>query len=208
MPNESVNYWKFATIGILLVGASVAATLLVVGRDSKTSSPDVQPIKVAEAPGTEEKSIPAPPAGKAPPPPAPSQRSAPHPQPVQSSRNASGGLPPSPPYPPQAAYPPQTAYPAYPPQSVMNACNKYANDRVNSKTEEVLKNAALGAAIGAAVGAAGGAIAGGGSGAGKGAAIGGVTGVAGGTLYGLNETKSHDAQYQAAYASCMRSKGY
>lgn len=203
MSNESVNYWKFATIGILLVGATVAATLLVAGRDSKTRSPDVQTAQVAaESPGTEEKDIPAPPAGKAPPPPVPSQRSA---HPAQSGRNASGTLSPPPPYPPQAAHPPQ---PAYPPQSVMEACNRYANERVSSKTEEVLKNAALGAAIGAAVGAAGGAIAGGGGGAGKGAAIGGVTGVAGGTLYGLNESKSHDAQYQAAYASCMRSKGF
>ena len=120
-------------------------------------------------------------------------------------RNASGVLPPPPPYPPQTAYPPQ---PAYPPQSVMEACNRYANEQVSSKAENVLKNAALGAAIGAAVGAAGGAIAAGGSGAGKGAAIGGVTGVAGGTLYGLNEGKSRDAQYQGAYASCMHSKGY
>jgi len=182
MPNESVNYWKFATIGIVLIGATVAATLLVTGRDSKTSSPGVQTAQTdSQAPGTEEKGIAAPPAALPPPPPY------------------------SPPYPPQAAYPPQ---PAYPPQSIMEACNRYANERVSSKTEEVLKNAALGAAIGAAVGAAGGAIAGGGSGAGKGAAIGGVTGVAGGTLYGLNENKSHDAQYQTAYASCMRSKGY
>jgi hypothetical protein len=37
MANESVNYWKFATIGILLVGATVGATLLVAGRDSKTA---------------------------------------------------------------------------------------------------------------------------------------------------------------------------
>jgi hypothetical protein len=97
---------------------------------------------------------------------------------------------------------------AHPSQSVVEACNKYAYEQVDSKTEEVLTNAALGAAIGAAVGAAGGAIAGGGSGAGKGAAIGGIAGAAGGSLYGLNENKSHDAQYQAAYASCMDSKGY
>ncbi|ODT68704.1 MAG: hypothetical protein ABS69_16505 [Nitrosomonadales bacterium SCN 54-20] len=90
----------------------------------------------------------------------------------------------------------------------MNECNRYASEQVNSKAEEVLKNAALGAALGAAVGAAGGAIAGGGKGAGKGAAIGSITGVAGGTLYGLNETKSQDGQYQAAYSSCMRAKGY
>lgn len=29
-----------------------------------------------------------------------------------------------------------------------------------------------------------------------------------GTLYGLNNTTRHDAQYQAAYRSCMRQKGY
>ena len=58
---------------------------------------------------------------------------------------------------------------AQPSQSIMSACNSYANDQVSSKTEEVLTSAALGAALGAAVGAAGGAIAGGGKGAGAGA---------------------------------------
>jgi len=62
--------------------------------------------------------------------------------------------------------------------------------------------------VGAAVGAAGGAIADGGKGAGKGAAIGGVVGAGGGTLYGLNENRKQDQQYRAAYASCMRSRGY
>jgi hypothetical protein len=205
MSSESVNYWKFATIGILLVGATVAATLLVVGRDSKnehTASSSSEPSKpesgnVAPA---EDKSASMPNT-------VPEDRHAGRQQSPRGSkadRQHAGSAPPQP-YPPQAAYP---AQPAHPPQSVMEACNRYANEQVNSKTEEVLKNAALGAAIGAAVGAAGGAIAGGGSGAGKGAAIGGVTGAAGGTLYGLNENKSHDAQYQAAYASCMHSKGY
>ena len=181
MSNESANPWKLATIGILLVGATAAATMLFVGRDSKTEAPDPQTAQVSEAPAAV--------AGKAAPP-------------VERQRT------PHAPNPPQVAYPPQAANPAYPSQSVVEACNRYASEEVNSKTEEVLKNAALGAAIGAAVGAAGGAIAGGGKGAGKGAAIGGVTGAAGGSLYGLNETKSHDAQYQAAYASCMRTKGY
>ena len=95
----------------------------------------------------------------------------------------------------------------HPSRSIMEACSKYANDQVTSNIEEVLKSGALGAALGAAVGAAGGAIADGGSGAGKGAAIGGLTGAVGGSLFGLNENKSHDAQYQAAYTSCMRSKG-
>ena len=50
MSNESVNYWKFATIGILLVGATVAATLLVTGRDSKTEVPDSQKVAVDASP--------------------------------------------------------------------------------------------------------------------------------------------------------------
>ena len=189
--NESINYWKFATIGILLVGATVGATLMITGKESKTGQPEspAAQVELTPAPGAGEKggSTPAP------------ARVA------QSTRATSAGVPsPS----PQTAHPNRAAQPAYPSQSTMQACNQYANEQVDSKTEEVLKNAALGAAIGAAVGAAGGAIAGGGSGAGKGAAIGGVTGAAGGTLYGLNETKSHDAQYREAYASCMRSKGY
>jgi hypothetical protein len=73
---------------------------------------------------------------------------------------------------------------------------------------EVVKDAAIGAVVGAAVGAAGGAIADGGKGAGKGAAIGGVVGAGGGTLYGLNENKKQDERTRAAYASCMRGKGY
>ncbi|MGH8763331.1 MAG: hypothetical protein ACREUR_08890 [Nitrosospira sp.] len=174
MSNESINPWKLATIGILLVGATVAATMLVIGRDSKTELPDSQTAQVgeAQAPGTEKKA-------------ASTGRAAP----VERQR-------------------PARAASTHPSQSVVEACNKYANEQVSSKTEEVLTNAALGAAIGAAVGAAGGAIAGGGSGAGKGAAIGGITGAAGGSLYGLNENKSHDTEYQAAYSSCMSSKGY
>ena len=101
--------------------------------------------------------------------------------------------------------PPQ---PAHPPQSIIQACNKYASDQVNSKTEEVVKDALLGAALGAAIGAAGGAIADGGKGAGKGAGIGAIAGGAGGTLYGLNENQTNDARYQEAYSSCMRSRGY
>ena len=207
MSTESVNYWKFATLGILLVGTTVAATLLVVGRDSKTepASPTAQvdevPVSTFENKATASVS----PAEETSPP--EHRRGAPVAQ-AQAGRNTSGAVPPSPPYAPQATHRPQPAQSPYPPQSVMDACNRYASEQVNSKTEEVLKNAALGAAIGAAVGAAGGAIAGGGKGAGKGAAIGGITGVAGGTLYGLNETKSQDGQYQAAYSSCMRSKGY
>ena|SRR5687768_967917 len=207
MSDESVNYWKFATIGILLVGATVAATLMVTGHDSGTGPTSDAAVSASGAgpvvtePNQKQAALPVvaeeTPLALAP----AEQKSKPAPK---SSRSSTSAAPP-PAYSPQAAYPPQ---PAYPPQSVMDACNRYASEQVRGKAEEVLTSAALGAAIGAAVGAAGGAIAGGGKGAGKGAAIGGVTGVAGGTLYGLNETKSHDAQYQAAYASCMRSKGY
>ena len=191
MSNESINYWKFATVGILLVGATVGATLMITGKDSKTGQ--------SESPAAQVELTPAPEVGEK-----RGSTSAPA-LVMQSTRTASAGVFPPP---PQTAHPGRKAQPASPSQSVMQVCNQYANEQVDSKTEEVLKNAALGAAIGAAVGAAGGAIAGGGSGAGKGAAIGGVTGAAGGTLYGLNETKSHDAQYREAYASCMRSKGY
>jgi hypothetical protein len=100
--------------------------------------------------------------------------------------------------------------PTAPSQSAIAACNKYAASEAgsNDKTMEVVKDGAIGAVVGAAVGAAGGAIAGGGKGAGKGAAIGGVVGAGGGSLYGLNENKKHDERYRAAYASCMRARGF
>ena len=41
--------------------------------------------------------------------------------------------------------PPQ---PTHPPQSIILACYKYAPDQVNSKTEEVVKDAAIGAIAG------------------------------------------------------------
>ncbi len=97
---------------------------------------------------------------------------------------------------------------AQPPESIVLACNKQAEDQIGSKTEELAKDAAIGAAITAGVGAAAGAIADGGKGAGKGAAIGGVVGAAGGGLYGMNENKSHDERFRAAYASCLQAKGY
>ena len=97
---------------------------------------------------------------------------------------------------------------AQPPESIVLACNKQAEEQVASKTEEMVKDTAIGAAIAAGVGAAGGVIADGGKGAGKGAAIGSVVGAAGGSLYGLNENKSHDERFRAAYASCLHAKGY
>lgn len=111
----------------------------------------------------------------------------------------------------QAAKPQHKATPvqhSQPPESIVLACNKQAEDQVSSKSEEIVKDAALGAAITAGVGAAAGAIADGGKGAGKGAAIGGVVGAAGGTLYGINENKSRDERFRAAYASCLQAKGY
>jgi hypothetical protein len=100
--------------------------------------------------------------------------------------------------------------PTVPSQSAVDACNKYAASEAGSKdkTMEVVKDGAIGAVVGAAVGAAGGAIAGGGKGAGKGAAIGGIVGAGGGTLYGLNANKKNDERYRAAYASCMRARGF
>ncbi|MGA6828913.1 glycine zipper domain-containing protein [Nitrospira sp. NS4] len=97
---------------------------------------------------------------------------------------------------------------ARPSQTVIEACNRYANEQMTDKTTEVAKDAGIGAVLGAAVGAAGGAIADGGKGAGKGAAIGGIVGATGGTLYGLNENKTSDERYKVLYTSCLRSKGY
>lgn len=107
-----------------------------------------------------------------------------------------------------------TAVPGTPSKSAIEACNRAAastaggKQDTKDKTLEVVKDGAIGAAVGAAVGAAGGAIADGGKGAGKGAAIGGLVGAGAGTLYGLNENKKSDERYRAAYASCMRSRGY
>jgi hypothetical protein len=111
---------------------------------------------------------------------------------------------------PQATPARVASAPAAPTRTAIDACNKYAASEAGStdKTMEVVKDGAIGAVVGAAVGAAGGAIAGGGQGAGKGAAIGGVVGAGGGTLYGLNENKKHDERYRAAYASCMRARGF
>lgn len=99
---------------------------------------------------------------------------------------------------------------AVPSQAAIETCNRYAGTPASQrdKTIEVVKDAAIGAVAGAAVGAAGGAIAAGGKGAGKGAAIGGIVGAGGGSLYGLNETQKHDAEYREAYARCMHAKGY
>jgi hypothetical protein len=104
----------------------------------------------------------------------------------------------------------QATTPMVPTQAAVDACNQWAAQQTGpqDKTMEVVKDGAVGAVVGAAVGAAGGAVAGGGKGAGKGAAIGGVVGAGGGALYGLNENRKHDERYRAAYAACMRGRGY
>jgi hypothetical protein len=93
---------------------------------------------------------------------------------------------------------------------VIDQCNRYAAAPPSQRDKiiEVAKDAAIGGAATAAVGAAAGAIAAGGKGAGKGAAIGGIVGVAAGSLYGINENRKADAEYQAAYGKCMHARGY
>ena len=186
MADVSPNQWKMATIGLLIIGATVLITTVVIGRDTKVVPPEeiVQnqeaENKIAEKePATEPKT--AVKVAVAPPPPKP----APAPKPVYN-----------------------TPQPTHPPQSIIQACNKYAAEQVDSKTMEVVKDAGIGALGGAALGAAVGAIAGGGKGAAKGAGIGAIGGGVGGTLYGLNENQTQDARYQEAYSSCMRSRGY
>ncbi|HEY7675783.1 MAG TPA: hypothetical protein VIG69_01835 [Candidatus Methylomirabilis sp.] len=100
--------------------------------------------------------------------------------------------------------------PRVPTQADTAACNRTAGAHVGQRdqTWDVAKDAIIGGAATAGLGAAAGAIAGGGSGAGKGAAIGGLVGAVGGTLYGINENRQADAAYRAAYASCMRSRGF
>lgn len=84
-----------------------------------------------------------------------------------------------------------TAVPGTPSKSAIEACNRYAasvaggRQDTQDKTLEVVKDGAIGAA-----------------------AIGGLVGAGAGTLYGLNENKKSDERYRAAYASCMRSRGY
>jgi uncharacterized protein YcfJ len=105
---------------------------------------------------------------------------------------------------------PQSSAQATPSRSTIEACNRQATDQVaaRDKTPEVVRDAAIGAVLGAAVGAAGGALADGGKVTGKGATLGGLVGAGGGTVFGLNETRKHDAKYRDVYARCMRSRGY
>ena len=180
MAGVSPNQWKMATIGLLIVGATVLITSVVIGRDTKV----VPPEEIAKAQETEAKVA----------------EKEPTPLPITAVKTAE-----APPAPKPVYNPPQ---PTHPPQSIIQACNKYASEQVNSKTVEVVKDAGIGALGGAALGAAIGAISGGGSGAAKGAGIGAIAGGAGGGLYGLNENQKNDARYQEAYASCLRQNGF
>ncbi len=143
------NPWKMTTIGLLLVGATVLVTALVMGYRS-----DPERGKTPMHSGTSMRKV------------------------------------------------------SMPSQIDVDACNAYAQQRAGNKGMEVVKDAVVGGLVGAGVGAAGGAIADGGKGAGKGAGIGGLVGATAGTLYGLNDNKKNDAEYQAAYRSCMHQKGY
>jgi hypothetical protein len=71
---------------------------------------------------------------------------------------------------------------ALPTAEAVQACNQRAADEVGApeRTEEAVKDATSG----------------------------GVAAVGGGTLYGLNESRRNDEKYRAAYASCMRARGY
>jgi hypothetical protein len=82
---------------------------------------------------------------------------------------------------------PQSSAQATPPRSIVETCNRQAAREVGtpSKTREMVKDAGIGAVLGAAVGKAG-----------------------GGTLFGLSESRKHDATYRDAYGRCMRSRGY
>ena len=94
-----------------------------------------------------------------------------------------------------------------PPQSVVDKCNKVA-DEYRTGESHVLRDTVIGGAAGAGVGAAGGAIADGGSGAGKGAGVGAVAGAAIGALYGLNERNKQNEPAKRAYSNCLAQYGY
>jgi len=194
MADASPNQWKLATIGLLIVGATVLITTLVISRDTKVVPPEeIVQTKEADTQVVKKEVV---------------KKEVVKKEPVSKPKAAVkvAATPPAPKPAPAPIYSP--LQPTHPPQSIIQACNKYASDQVNSKTVEVVKDAGIGALLGAATGAAIGAISGGGSGAAKGAGIGAIAGGAGGTLYGLNENQTNDARYQEAYSSCMRSRGY
>jgi len=71
---------------------------------------------------------------------------------------------------------------AIPTAEAVQDCNRRASDEAGDldRTEEVVKNLANG----------------------------GPAAAGGGTLYGLDKSRRNDEKYRAAYASCMRARGY
>ena len=181
MEGSIMNPWKLTTMAVLLVLATALATGLVVANwaPSQTRAPTDAPR--SHFAGNWAAAQPGGPAGA----------------PVNSEASAAPAAQPRP-------------APTVPTRADTVACNRYASAHAGQrdKTWEVAKDALIGGGATAGVGAAAGAIAGGGSGAGKGAAIGGLVGAAGGALYGINENRQADAGYRAAYAGCMRSRGF
>jgi hypothetical protein len=186
------NPWKMTAIGMVLVTATALVTGLVVANWNTADKPSgAQSMDALASPP----SAPSPAAAlrTGPPPVATAPPAAPAPaRPAGAGRVASN----------QALRGPA------PTALDVDTCNAYAKAHAGDKTVETVTDALIGAVAGAGVGAAGGAIAGGGKGAGKGAGIGGVVGAAAGTLYGLNEARSHEAQYVDAYRMCMKGRGY
>jgi hypothetical protein len=182
------NPWKMTAIGMVLVTATALVTGLVVANWNTADKPSgAQSMDaLASPPSAPSPAAALPPVATAPP-------AAPAPaRPAGAGRVASN----------------QSLRGPVPTALDVDTCNAYAKAHAGDKTVETVTDALIGAVAGAGVGAAGGAIAGGGKGAGKGAGIGGVVGAAAGTLYGLNEARSHEAQYVDAYRMCMKGRGY
>jgi len=179
------DMWKLTAVGLVVVGATALVTGLVVANRT-----GVKPEARIEAPAASPATTP----------------------PAASAPAATSVTPSAAPAPVATAPPRHVAQ--VPDQPAIEACNRYAAQHSGAprdkkgKIMEVVKDGAIGAVGGAAVGALGGAIAGGGKGAGKGAAIGGVLGGGGGSLYGLYDNKKNDESYRAAYATCMKQRGF
>ena len=187
MNDNNWNPWKLTAIGLALVMVTAVVTGMVVANWTGTPSSQQAADSKPATPIATSKSAP---------------------QPSALPRTAAVTNAPQAPAPTAVA--PAPAHPAVPSEAAIDACNRAAASAPSTKdkTVEVVKDGAVAALVGAAVGAAGGAIADGGKGAGKGAAIGGVVGAGAGTLYGLNENRKNDERYRAAYAACMRSRGF
>jgi hypothetical protein len=181
------NPWKWAAIGMGLVGGLALVAGVVMARYNGNPSSDLTGAQLAAvAPAAPAPDAAQPPAG-----------------PAAVSPPAAAPAPPPLPAPPRAAAP----VPRHPSRADIDACNRYAAGS-HDAVGDTVKSALVGGAAGAGLGAAGGAIADGGRGAGKGAGIGALVGATAGTLFGLNEAHQQDAQVAAAYRECMRHRGY